>query len=177
MLSVKKGCVDMTSCIFELNIPNVGADRLYDFLVNPYEEKYGWRQLGDDFFFSITTYGKENRFSDATLAVEYLGEKRRVNFNGKRATFFGMLLRRGHPMKFKWWAKNMNVRIPMIMELELYPTDEGALVKHKLCLGYSSMGKKLLNPLVRLYCNKSFRKKWEEHCEVEWLKLAERLAG
>ena len=166
----------MIFCTFELTIPDAKADSLYGFVVQAYDKGCGEWQLEDDFFFSITTYGKENHFSDAILAVEYLGENRRIAFNGRRVSFFGVVLRKRHSVKLKGWAKNINIRIPMIMELELYTTDEGALAKHKLCFGYLGIGR-LLNPLIKLYCNKSFCKGFKEHCEMEWLKLAERLAG
>ena len=47
-------------------------------------------------------------------------------------------------------------------------------VKHELRIGYSGIGA-ILDPLIRLYFNKSFQAALKTHCKIEWPKLAKLL--
>jgi len=71
--------------------------------------------------------------------------------------------------------KKAKLRLPAVVELELSDTDEGIRLKHELRIGYSGVGK-LFDPFIKLYFDKSFQKALEEHCKIEWSKLAEYLA-
>jgi hypothetical protein len=48
------------------------------------------------------------------------------------------------------------------------------MVANRLRIGYSGFGK-VLDPFTRLYFNKSFQNALDEHCKIEWYKLAEYL--
>jgi len=71
--------------------------------------------------------------------------------------------------------KKAGLRLPVVVELKLCDTDEGVRLKHELRIGYMGIGK-LLDPFIKLYFSKSFRNALEEHCKIEWFKLAEHLA-
>lgn len=72
--------------------------------------------------------------------------------------------------------KKAGLRLPAVVELELHDSDEGVRLKHELRIGYSGIGK-VLDPFIKLYFNNSFQNALEEHCEIEWFKLAEYLAN
>ena len=63
----------------------------------------------------------------------------------------------------------------MLVQSSFIDNDEGVRLKHELRIGHSGIGQ-LFDPLMKLYFNNSYRKELEEHCKIEWFKLAEYLA-
>ena len=99
---------------------------------------------------------------------EYLGKDRRL-------TFHAIVITADHPNKIEWQMMKWIFRLPAIVELGLLNSNEGVKLKHELRIGFSGVGK-ILDPFIRLYFNKSFQKALDEHCKIEWYKLAEHLS-
>ena len=59
--------------------------------------------------------------------------------------------------------------------MERKRTPWGVRLKHELRIGYSGI-RGLIDPFIKLYFNKSFQNALDEHCKIEWFKLAEYLA-
>jgi hypothetical protein len=70
--------------------------------------------------------------------------------------------------------RKAGLKLPAYVTLELDDSPEGVKLKHELQIGYSGIGK-FLDPFIRLYFNKSFQNALDEHCKIEWYKLAEYL--
>jgi len=155
--------------IVELTVPNANAEQFYNFMINPCDQRYSDWWPGEHLHFHIAKHGNENHLGDVVFMDEYLGKKRRL-------TFFAAVITASYPNKIEWQMKKAGLRLPAIVELELNDTDEGVRLKHELRIGYSGIGK-LLDPFIKLYFNKSFRKALEEHCKIEWFKLAEYLSA
>ena len=152
----------------ELTVPNAKAEQFYDFMINPCDKRYsGWWQ-GEHLQFHIVKRGDEKHLSDTVFMDEYLGKNRRL-------TFFAVVIIANRPNKIEWQMKKFGLRFPATVELELHDSGEGIKLKHELRIGYTGVGR-LLDPFIRLYFTKSFQQALEEHCKIEWFKLAEYLA-
>jgi len=152
----------------ELTVPNATAKQFYDFMISPCDQRYSQWWPGEHLQFHIVKHGNENHLGDVVFVNEYLGKKRRL-------IFFAAVITAKCPNKIEWQMMKANLRLPAILELELNDIDEGVALKHKLRIGFSGIGE-LLDPFIKLYFNKPFRKALEEHCKAEWFKLAEYLA-
>jgi len=153
--------------IVELTVPNATAQQFYDFMINPTDERYSEWWKDEHLQFHIVKRGLDNHLNDVVFMDEYLGRNRRL-------TFFAIVITADRPNKIEWQMKKFGLRLPAIVELELIDTDNGVELKHELRLGYAGIGK-LLDPFIKLYFNQSFRNALEEHCKIEWFKLAEYL--
>jgi len=148
----------------ELTVPNATAEQFYDFMINPCDKRYSawWPRV--HLQFHIVKCGDKSHLNDVVFMDEYLGKNRRL-------TFFAVVITANYPNKIEWQMKKAKIRLPAVVALELKNSDEGVRLKHQLRIGYSGIGK-ILDPLIKLYFNKSFRKALEEHCKIEWFKLA-----
>ncbi|MCL2563880.1 MAG: hypothetical protein FWE08_07590 [Oscillospiraceae bacterium] len=153
----------------ELTVPNASAKQFYDFMINPCDQRYSEWWQGEHLQFHIVKHGKENHLGDVVFMDEYLGKNRRL-------TFFAVVITANRPNKIEWQMKKANLRLPAVVDLELNDTDAGIRLKHELRIGYSGIGK-LFDPFIKLYFSKSFRNALEEHCNIEWFKLAAYLAA
>ena len=151
----------------KLTVPNATSEQFYDFMINPCDERYSNWWQGEHLQFHIVKNGNEKHLYDVVFMDEYLGKNRRL-------TFFAIVITANFPNKIEWQMTKAGLRLPAIVELELYDSDEGIKLKHELRIGYPGAGK-LLDPFIRLYFTKSFQKALEEHCKIEWFKLVEYL--
>jgi len=152
----------------ELTVPNATAKQFYDFMINPCDQRYSEWWQGEHLQFHIVKHGNNKHLGDLVFMDEYLGNTRRLTFNA-------MVITAQHPNKIEWQMMKAKLRLPAVVELELADSYEGVRLKHELRIGYSGIGS-LLNPFIRLYFNKSFQNALDEHCKIEWFKLAEYLA-
>ncbi|MCL2353419.1 MAG: hypothetical protein FWC69_02175 [Defluviitaleaceae bacterium] len=153
--------------VVKLIVPNAKAHQFYDFMINPTDKTYSEWWPGEHLQFHIVKPGDENHLGDIVFVDEYLGKKRRL-------TFYGVVVTADYPNKIEWQMMKGKVRLPAVLELGLIDTNEGIALKHELRIGYKGIGR-ALDPFIRLYFNKSFQKALEDHCEVEWFKLAKYL--
>jgi hypothetical protein len=151
----------------ELVVPNAKAEQFYDFMISPTDEAYSEWWQGEHLQFHIVKHGDENHLGDVVFMDEFIGKNRRL-------TFYAVVVTAERPNKIMWQMKKAGVKLPAFVELTLHGSDEGIKLKHELRLGFSGVGK-LLDPFIRLYFNKSFRDALEEHCKIEWFKLADYL--
>jgi len=154
--------------IVELTIPNATAQQFYDFMINPCDERYSGWWPGEHLQFHIVKHGDENHLGDTVFMDEYLGKNRRLTFNA-------VVITADAPNKIEWQMKKVGIRLPAIVELSLADSSDGVLLKHELRIGYSGIGR-ILDPFIKLYFNKSYQKALDEHCKIEWFKLAEYLS-
>jgi len=152
----------------ELVVPNATAEQFYDFMINPTNKRYSEWWKGEHLQFHIVKRGNENHLGDIVFMDEYLGKDRRLTFHAKVITA-------DHPSKIEWQMMKWKFRLPAIVELGLANSDDGVKLKHELRIGFSGVGK-ILDPFIRLYFNKKFQQALDEHCKIEWHKLAEYLA-
>jgi len=158
----------MITHIVELTVPNATSQQFYDFMITPCDKRYSEWWPNEHLQFHIVKHGDENHLGDVVFMDEHLGRNRRL-------TFHAVVVTATCPNKIEWQMKKAGIRLPAIVELTLNDSDKGVQLKHELRIGYSGIGK-LLDPFIKLYFNQSFRKALEEHCKVEWFKLAEYLA-
>ena len=152
-----------------LTVPNATAEQFYDFMINPSDQRYSEWWPDEHLQFHIVKRGEDNHLGDVVFMDECLGENRRL-------TFFAVVITANRPNKIEWQMKKAGFRLPAVVELNLQDSDDGVKLKHETRIGYLGIGK-LFDPFIRLYFNKSFQEALEEHCKVEWFKLAEYLKG
>jgi len=158
----------MITHIVELTVPNARAEQFYDFMINPTDERYSAWWQGEHLQFHIVKHGAKNHLGDLVFMDKYIGKDRRLTFHA------GVKVAE-RPHKIVWQMKKAGLRFPAYVTLGLNDAPAGVEVRHELRIGYLGLGK-LLDPFIKLYFNKSFRSALEEHCNIEWPKLAEYLA-
>ena len=152
-----------------LTVPNATAEQFYNFMINPCDQQYSEWWPGEHLQFHIVKQGKENHLGDLVFMDEHLGKDRRL-------TFHALVVSAIPSHKIEWQMKKAGLKLPAIVEFELNDTNEGLALKHELRIGFSGIGR-LFDPLIKLYFNKSFQHALEEHCNIEWFKLADYLAS
>ena len=152
----------------ELVVPNAYAEQFYDFMIEPCDQQYSGWWPGEHLKFHIVKSGDENHLGDIVFMDEYLGKNRRLTFNA-------IVVTAKRPNKIEWQMKKAGLRLPAIVGLTLCDTAEGVKLKHELRIGYSGIGR-LLDLFIKTYFNNSYQNALEEHCKIEWFRLAEYLA-
>jgi len=155
--------------IVELIVPNATAQQFYNFMIDPCDERYSGWWPGEHLQFHIVKHGDENHLGDTVFMDEYLGKNRRL-------TFHAVVITANAPNKIEWQMKKAGIRLPAVVELSLADSSDGVLLKHELRIGYSGIGR-IFDPFIKLYFNKSYQNALlDEHCKIEWFKLAEYLS-
>jgi len=152
----------------KLTVPNATAEQFYDFMINPTDQRYSEWWQDEHLQFHIVKHGNKNHLGDIVFMDEYLGKNRRL-------TFYAKVITANRPNKIEWQMMKWKFRLPAIVELGLRNFDDGVKLKHELRIGFSGI-RKIFDPFIRLYFNKNFQQALDEHCKIEWYKLAEYLA-
>jgi hypothetical protein len=160
------GC-KMIKHIVKLKVDNACAKEFYDFMINPDSKRYREWWPGEHLEFFIVKPGGKNHLGDLVFMDEFLGGKRRL-------TFYAQVIRAKEARQIVWQMKKFGLLLPAYVNLELKDSIDGLLVKHELRLGYFGFGK-ILDPIIKLYFNRAFRRDLERHCLIEWPRLAKYL--
>jgi len=153
----------------EIIVKNALAEQFYEFMINPNDKKYNEWWAEEHLQFHITKKGDENHLGDCVYFDEYLGAKRRLKFHA-------FITVADKPEKIVWQMKMAGIKMPFYVILGLKNKEDELYVSHELKLGYTGIGS-IFDPFIRLYFNKSFRKALENHCNIEWYKLADYLGA
>jgi len=149
-----------------LVVPNANAGQFYDFMINPNDEQYKKWWPEEHFQFHITKRGKDDHVGDKVFFDEKIGPNHRLSFHA-------FVLTAKRPNIIVWQMTKAGIWLPAYLELRLIDSADGVVVEHELRIGYKNFAGKLLDPLIKLILNKPFQKALEEHCLIEWPKLAE----
>ena len=136
-------------------------------MIAPTTERYRAWWPGEHLDFRIVKPGDANHLGDIVFMDEYLCGQHRL-------TFHAVITEAQQPNRATWQMKKAGLRLPATVTLDLQDSPEGLKLKHELRLGFPGIGT-ILDPLIKLYFNKSFRANLEEHCKIEWPRLAEYL--
>lgn len=149
--------------IVEQLIPNLTAKQVYGFMINPSDKNYCNWWKDEHLQFHIVKRGNSAHYGDIVFFDENLGKKHRL-------TFHAYVAKADYPNTIVWQMMKFGIKLPAFIALHLRDSSEGLMLKHELKLGFSGFGN-VINPLIRLYFNKSFQNALEEHCNIEWFKL------
>ena len=149
----------------ELTVANALAEQFYEFMINPTNEAYSAWWPGEHLQFHIVKHGDKDHHGDLVFMDEYLGENHRLVFNA-------IVIKAMRPHTITWQMKKAGLRLPAVVTLELHDSSEGVKLKHELRIGFAGIGK-ICDPFIKLYFNKSFQTALDEHCKIEWNKLAD----
>ncbi|MDO5602524.1 MAG: hypothetical protein Q4G07_07115 [Oscillospiraceae bacterium] len=151
----------------QLVVTNAKAEQFYDFMINPDNDRYQKWFPNEHLAFYITKRGASSHLGDEVYYDEYLGGVHRLKF-------FAEVVTANRPACAAWQMKRMGLRIPAVLRLELADTPNRLQIDHKLCVGFSGIGK-LFDPFIRLYFTKSFADSLSKHCLEECPRLAKYL--
>ena len=154
----------MISHLVKLTVPNATAEQFYNFMINPSSKRYREWWPGEHIAFYITKRGDKTHVGDEVFFDEYIGESRRLAFDG-------VVIRTDFPKVIIWQMKKAGIRLPATLRLDLRDSPGGVKVRHELRIGYNGIGK-LLDPFIKLYFNESYSEALTVHCQTEWHKLA-----
>jgi len=148
----------------DLTVANARAEQFYDFMISPSDERYSAWWPGEHLQFHIVKHGDSNHIGDVVFMDECLGKNHRL-------VFHAVVITAKRPNEITWQMKKAGIRLPAKVTLELHDFSDGVKLKHELCIGFSGIGR-ILDPLIKLYFNHSFQSALDEHCKIEWNKLA-----
>jgi len=155
----------MITHIVNLSVTNARAEQFYDFMINPTDERYSAWWPGEHRKFHIVKHGDSSHIGDVVFMDEFLGRNHRL-------VFYAVVITAERPHKITWQMKKAGLRLPAKVTLDVKDSSDGVKLKHELCIGFSGIGK-ILDPFIKLYFNKSFQTALDEHCKIEWDKLAD----
>jgi len=158
----------MITHIVEVKVKNARSEKFYDFMINPNDQQYKTWWPQEHLQFHITKPGDENHLGDHVYFDEYLGKKRRTSFHA-------VVVTANRPIKIVWQMKMIGIRLPFFVNFELKDEPDYLTVRHELKMGYSGIGK-IFDLFIRLVFNKKYKEDLENHCNIEWPKLAELLS-
>ena len=148
----------------DLIVPNAYAEQFYDFMISPSDERYSAWWPGEHLRFHIVKHGEDNHIGDVVFMDEYLGKNHRL-------VFHAVVVAAVRPNSITWQMKKAGVRLPAVVTIEAHDSSNGVQMKHELRIGFAGIGR-ILDPFIRLYFNQSFQNALDEHCNIEWDKLA-----
>jgi hypothetical protein len=148
----------------ELTVVNVLAEQFYEFMINPTDEAYSAWWPGEHLRFHIVKHGDKDHLGDLVFMDERLGKNHRLVFSA-------VVIKALRPRSITWQMKKAGLRLPAVVMLELHDSSEGIQLKHELRIGFAGVGR-ILDPFIKLYFNKSFQTALDDHCKIEWDKLA-----
>ncbi len=157
----------MINHIVKQLIPNLTAEQVYQFMINPSDECYCKWWEGEHLQFHISKYGNSEHRGDTVFFDEYLGKKHRL-------TFFARVVKADKPNIIVWQMVKVGVTLPAFAALRLQDSSQGLMLTHELRLGFGGVGK-IFDPFIKLYFNNSFKNALKEHCNIEWFKLRDLL--
>ncbi len=150
-----------------LTVPDVTAEKFYDFMINPDNDRYREWWPKEHMAFYVVKFGDKNHLDDTVYYDEYLGETRRLKF-------FAIVTIADRPAQIAWQMKKAGLRLPATLNVKFSDTPDGLRINHELRVGFNGIGK-ILDLFLRFYLTKSFEQALEKHCLEEWPRLAKYL--
>jgi hypothetical protein len=157
----------MIKHIVEMMLAGSKAERFYDFMVRPADEVYRQWLPGEHLEFHVVSRGKKSPLGDEIYFDEYLNGRHRLKFHAT-------VIQADRPRKIVWQMRKLGVKLPAWLDIKFHDSDAGMLIRHELRIGCAGVGR-LLDPILKLYLNRSFWSDLEIHCHNEWPALAKLL--
>jgi len=149
-------------------LPNAKAEKFYDFMIEPTDEAYSnW--LPEHYQYHIVKRGKQTPIGDLVYFDQNISPKHRLKS-------YAITKVANRPNQIIVQIRMFGINLPAYMELQFTDTANGILLKEELQVGYNGIGK-ILDPIIRLFINKSFLGALDAHHKKEWARLAEILKG
>lgn len=156
--------------VVHLTIPDARAESFYGFMTNPSDDVYR-RWLPDEHWaFHIVKRGQETHLGDLVYYDEILGTKKH------RLAFYATIVVADRPSRIVYQMRKFGLSLPGYLDISFADAGEGLILTHEVRIGWRGVGA-IIDPILRLFFNKSFFAALEGHCEREWRCLAEILKG
>ena len=152
----------------KLLLSEAKANKFYDFITNPSDEKYRQWFPGEHLSFRRIHTGANSPLGDTIFFDEFLCSRRRIKFRA-------IVTVAKEPNQIVWQMTKCGIRLPGWLDMEFIDTDTGLALTHELRVGWRGWAGRLTDPLIRLYITKGFQDDLEKHCREEWPRLAELL--
>lgn len=156
----------MVNHVVNLVIPNATAESFYDFMINPTDDLYQKWLPEEHWVFHIVKKRQENHLGDLVFYDEILGTKKH------RLTFYATIIIADRPNKIVYQMHKFGLKLPGYLDIEFINTSHGISLKHEVRIGWHGVGS-IIDPIIKLFYNKSFFYALEGHCKREWSCLAE----
>ena len=146
-------------------LPSAAAAQFYDFMVSPPQETYA-RWLPDEHHkFHVVKRGAKTPIGDLVFFDQHIGKKHRLKFYAKIRTA-------DKPRYILFQMCKFGIDLPGYLELDFFDTADGLILTETIRIGFNDFGK-FIDPVIKLFFNKSFFREMNGHHKREWANLAE----
>lgn len=148
-----------------VNISGISGKDVFDFMLDCSDEDYQKWWPGVHLAFHTKKYRPGNQ-GNLVYFDEYIG-KHRFSFHG--------ILEEIVPDKKLVWRMLKLIKLPCWLSLDLEDTELGVRITHSLTVGFNNWGLGL-DPFIKIFFSKQFKRELEEHAKIEFNKLAKMLS-
>ncbi len=147
-----------------VHVPDIGGDRIIDFMLNCGDTEYQkWWEGTHIQFHTI------KRNPDDLGNIVFMDE-----FIGKRRLRMKAIVREIIPDTMIIWQAKMIFKLPVRIILEVSNDITGVNISHVIKAGFRNIGR-FLDPILRFYLSKSFQQDMDEHVKTEFPLLGKML--
>lgn len=140
-----------------IQIEDIAAREIFDFLANPDDESYRAWWPGAHLQFHVLERG-DDHVGDMIYMDEYIGSRR------VRMTAVVTEAIRGRRLV---WKLKKGIKLPASLCLELQDCAKGVMLTHTVRAGFRGAGR-VLDPGLRLFLSASFAAELDEHVRTEF---------
>ena len=141
------------------------AAAFFEFMINPPPETYARWLPGEHHEFHIVKHSKAPPIGDLIFFDQHISKKHRL-------TFYAVTIIADKTNHVLYQMRKFGINLPGYLDLRFQETTEGLLLTETIRVGFNGIGK-IIDPILRLFFNKSFFIAMNGHHKREWENLAE----
>ncbi|MDL2300281.1 hypothetical protein LJC01_01405 [Clostridiaceae bacterium OttesenSCG-928-D20] len=145
------------------------AEEFFDFMLNPIPEIYKHWLPEEHHEFYIVKRGESSPVGDLVFYDQHISKAHRLKFHA-------IVRIAENERKIVYQMRKFGINLPGYLDLEFHNAEGCLLLREEIRIGFNGIGK-ILDPIIRLFFNKSFFTAMNSHHKREWSCLAELLAG
>jgi hypothetical protein len=141
----------------KIQVDEITATEIFDFLANPDDESYRAWWPGTHLELHTVKLGDQH-VGDVVHMDEYIG-KRRLRMSG--------VVTEAIPGRKLDWQLKKGIKLPARLSLELEDREGGAEITHSVRAGFRGFGR-VLDPALRLVLSQGFARDLDDHVRTEF---------
>ncbi|MDR1753351.1 MAG: hypothetical protein LBR74_00370 [Eubacterium sp.] len=155
----------MITHIMKSKLHNAAAAAFYSFMVDPPREIYARWLPEEHHKFHVVKRSETTPVGDLIFFDQHIGSKHRL-------TFYAITRVADKPNHVLFQMRRFGINLPGYLDLQFRDTADGLCLTETIRIGFNGSGK-VLDPIIKLFFNKSFFNEMNAHHKREWANLAE----
>lgn len=145
------------------------AEQFYAFMINPIPEIYRHWLPEEHHKFYVVKHGRQTPIGDLVYYDQHISKSHRLNF-------YAIIRVAKNTNKIVFQMRKFGINLPAYLDLEFHDTTSHLFLKEEIRIGFDGIGK-ILDPVIKMFFNKSFFNAMNSHHKREWSCLADIMKG